>query len=142
MFKAKQSKEELDRLGTVVLRSAAASEEDFEAAANAPFLSTRIRAAIAAGERSAEEAGSWLSLILVARKAVPAMALVATLAAILTVWSANPGFTSPPVPNDDETLFEMQDPGVERTVLASRNGLSRDEVFNIVVERNYEVKGK
>ena len=98
--------------------------------------------AVHAQQQSQDEAGGWLSMILVARKAIPAMALVATLAAVLTLWSAGPAFTSPVAASEDETLFDMQDPGVERTVLTSRNGLSRDEIFNIVVERNYEVKGK
>ena len=142
MFKAKsQRNEELDRLGKIVLRSAVAAEEDVEAAATSPFLFTRVRAAIA-GEQRLQEEGGWLSMILVARKAVPAMALVATLAAVLTVWSAGPGFTSTPVASDEGPLFEVSDPGVEQTVLTSRNGLSRDEIFNIVVDRNYEVKGK
>ena len=44
--------------------------------------------------------------------------------------------------SDEEALFGINDPGVEQTVLTSRGGLSRDEVFNIVVDRNYEVKGK
>lgn len=143
MFKAKSERnEKLDRIGKVVVRSAAARDEDFEAAATSPFLFTRIRAAIATGQRTEEDATGWLSMILVARKAIPAMALVATLAAVLTLWSARSAFTSPPVASDEETLFEMQDPGMERAVLASRNGLSRDEIFNIVVDRNYEVKGK
>jgi hypothetical protein len=143
MFKAKNERsEKLDRIGKAVLRSAVASEDDFESAANSPFLFTRIRAAVQDGQQLREEAGGWMSMILVARKAVPAMALVATLAAVLTLWSARPAFNSSTASTDDETLFEMQDPGVERTVLASRNGLSRDEIFNIVVDRNYEVKGK
>jgi len=138
MFKTNsQRNEELDRIGKLVLRSAAAQEEDTEAAASSPFLFTRVRAAIAAEQRLQEEAGSWLSMILVARRAVPAMALVATLAAILTVWSAGPA----PAQGDEEALFGMPDAGVEQTVLASR-GLSRDDVFNIVVDRTYEVKGK
>ncbi|HJZ80012.1 MAG TPA: hypothetical protein VKD91_06695 [Pyrinomonadaceae bacterium] len=143
MFKPKSERnEELDRLGKVVLRSAVAAEEDVEAAATSPFLFARVRAAIAGEHHLQEEAGGWLSMILVARKAVPAMALVATLAAVLTAWSAGPGFTSTPVASDEGPLFEVSDPGVEQTVLASRNGLSRDEIFNIVVDRNYEVKGK
>lgn len=143
MFKVnKDRNEELDRVGKNILRSAAASEEDFEAAANSPFLFTRIRAAVASQQQSQEDSGGWLSMFLVARKAVPAMALVATLAAVLTFWSAGTASNPPAIASDEETLFEMQDPGVERTVLASRNGLSRDEIFNIVVDRNYEVKGK
>lgn len=142
MFKTKsQRNQELDSIGKVVLRSAAAREEDTEAAASSPFLFTRVRAAIAAEQRLQEEAGGWLSMILVARRAVPAMALVAILAALLTIWSAGPSFTGTPAPNDEEALFGMPDAGVEQTVLASR-GLSRDDVFNIVLDRNYEVKGK
>ena len=142
MFKTNsQRNEELDRIGKMVLRSASAREEDTEAAASSPFLFTRVRAAIAAEQRLQEEAGSWLSMILVARRAVPAMALVATLAAILTVWSAGPALNGAQAQADEEGLFGLLDPGVEQTVLASR-GLSRDEVFNIVVDRSYEVKGK
>lgn len=141
MFKAKSERnEELDRIGRIVLRSAVAREEDIEAAASSPFLFTRVRAAIAGEQGRQEESGGWLSLILVARRAIPAMALVATLAAILTVWSA--GFTSTAVQADAEGLFGIPDPGVEQTVLASRNGLSRDEIFNLVVDRNNEVKSK
>jgi hypothetical protein len=142
MFKTNsQSNEELDRVGKMIMRSAAAREEDTEAAASSPFLFTRVRAAIAAEQRLQEESGSWLSMILVARRAVPAMALVATLAAALTVWSAGPAANGTPAQADEEGLFGLLDPGVEQTVLASR-GLSRDDVFNIVVDRNYEVKGK
>ena len=142
MFKtSRQKNEDLDVIGKVILRSAAAREEDVEAAAASPFLFTRVRAAITAEQRLQEESGSWLSLILVARRAVPAMALVATLAAVLTVWSASPVVNGTQAQADEEGLFLLLDPGVEQSVLASR-GLSRDEVFNIVVDRNYEVKGK
>lgn len=142
MFKTNsQRNEELDRIGKMILRSSAARDEDTEAAASSPFLFTRVRAAIAAEQRLQEESGSWLSMILVARRAVPAMALVATLAAILTVWSAGPALNGTAAQADEEGLFGLLDPGVEQTVLASR-GLSRDDVFNIVVDRNYEVKGK
>lgn len=143
MFKANsQRNEKLDRIGKMVLRSAAAREEDIEAAASSPFLFTRVRAAIAAEQRLQEEAGGWLSMVLVARHAVPAMALVAILAALLTVWSTGPTSAGTSPQSDEEALFGMPDAGVEQTVLAGRNGLSRDDVFNIVVDRNYEVKGK
>jgi hypothetical protein len=57
------------------------------------------------------------------------------------VWSAGPAHNGTQAQADEEGLFILLDPGVEQTVLANR-GLSRDEVFNIVVDRNYEVKGK
>jgi len=143
MFKANSQKnEELDRIGRVVLKSAAADAETVEAAAASPFLFTRVRTAINENGGRAEESGSWLSLILVARRAVPVMALVAIFAAILTIWSAGISLSSTPMPLDDEALFGTAEPGVEQTVLARGNGLSREEVFNIVVDRNYEVNGK
>ena len=141
MFKANNPQnEELDRLGKLVLRSAAANEEDLAAAASSPFVFTRVRAAIAEEKRRSDE-GGWLSMILVARRAVPAMALVTILAALLTFWSVRPGLGPAPV-SEEEGLFTLLDPGVEQTVLAGRNDLSRDDVFNIVVDRNYEVRGK
>jgi len=135
--KNSQKKEELDRAGRLLLQAAVADDSEVEAAALAPFLFTRIRAAIAA-ERRQQEESSWMPLILVARRVIPAMALMALLAAVLTFW---PG-SSRSVATDEEVLFGPAEPGVEQTVLASRNGLSRDEVFNIVVDRNYGVNKK
>lgn len=133
----RQHKEELDGAGRLVLRAAAASETEVEAAASAPFLFARLRNAIAEERRRRDDSGGWLTLLFVARRAVPTLALVALLAAILTLWSAQ--LIAPPRPEqfDEEALFGTPQAGVEQTVLASRNGLSRDEVFNIVVDRNY-----
>ena len=143
MFKANSQKnEELDRVGRVVLRSASADAQTVEAAATSPFLFTRVRAAINAEGGRGEESGSWLSLILVARRAVPVMALVAILAAVITIWTAGINLSSTPAQTDDEALFGPSEPGVEQTVLAKGSGLSREEVFNIVVDRNYEVNAK
>ena len=141
MFKSNSPKnEELDRVGKLVLKAASASESDIEAAASSPFLFTRVRAAINEG-RGQEDSRSWVSLIQVAWRAVPAMALVAIMAAGLTVWSTNTAL-APSAQADDEPLIGALDPGVEKTVLASRNGLSREEVFSIVVDRNYEANSK
>jgi hypothetical protein len=131
--------EELDRVGRLVLTAATGSESDVEAAASSPFLFTRVRAAIAEEKRQRENAGGWVSLIRIAWRAVPAMALIALLAAVLTVWSAQSAVVTQA---DDEPLIGALDPGVEQTVLTSRNGLTRDEVFNIVVDRNYGANGK
>ena len=142
MFKSNSPQnEELDRVAKLVLKAASASESDIEAAASAPFLFTRVRAAINDAGREPEEARGWLSIIQVAWRAVPAMALVAIMAAGLTVWSTQSAM-APIAQADDEPLIGALDPGVEQTVLTSRNGLSREEVFNIVVERNYEANSK
>lgn len=137
MFESDSHKtEELDRAGKLVLMAATASESEIEAAASSPFLFTRVRAGINEERRRREESSGWLSLIQVAWRAVPAMALVAILAAVLTVWSSQSAVVSTPQV-DDEPLIGALDPGVEQTVLTSRNGLSRDDVFNIVLDRNY-----
>jgi hypothetical protein len=142
MFKSNSPQnEELDRVGRLVLKAASASESDIEAAASAPFLFTRVRAGINDAGREPEESRGWLSIIQVAWRAVPAMALVAIMAAGLTVWSTHSAL-APIAQADDEPLIGALDPGVEQTVLTSRNGLSREEVFNIVVERNYEANSK
>lgn len=132
-----KSNEQLDRAGRIFLRSATATEAEAEAAALSPFIFTRIRAAVAEETRQLDETRGWLSLFFVARRAVPAMALIAILAAILTVWSAQLGGAATSVQSDDEALFGAPAAGVEQTVLAGRNGPSREEVFNIVVDRNY-----
>lgn len=132
--------EELDRAGRLVLKAAAASEVDTEAAAASPFLFTRISAAIAEEQRRREAAGNWLSLIFVARRAVPALALVTLLVAALTFWTA---FTAPATPNnfDEEALFEAPAAGVEQTVLAGST-LTQDDIVNIVVDREYGRNGR
>ncbi|PYS27904.1 MAG: hypothetical protein DMF75_19625 [Acidobacteria bacterium] len=133
----RQTNEQLDRAGRLVLLSATGSEAETEAAASSPFVLARTRAAVAEEKRRRDESGGWLPIFLVARRAVPAMALVAVLAAILTVWSAQLSAPSAPVQSDEEALFGTPAAGVEQTVLASRNGPSKDEVFNIIVDRNY-----
>jgi hypothetical protein len=136
MFRAKQQNEDQwERAGRLVLLAAARNDDEAEAAASSPFLYSRLRTRISEEERRQEEAGNWASLLFVARRAIPAMALVAVLAAILTVWSMQP--TAPGVGYgiEDEALTDTRDPGVEQTIL-TRNALSRDEVFTIVVDRN------
>ena len=141
MFKRNsQNDEYLDRAGRVVLQAGAADEQEIERAAEAQFLFTRIRARILEQLRE-NESGGWQSLPLIAWRAIPAMALIAMLAGGLTIWTAqtvsNPGVANiPPVwyRLDDEALNDTNDPGVEQTVL-SRNNLSHEDVFDMVIER-------
>ena len=126
-----QNDKQLDRLGKLVLRAAAANEQEIEAASTAPFLLTRIRARIADGRR--EETG-WQSLPLIAWRAIPAMALIAMLAGGLTIWTAEPNTTPVGFGIYEEALADPANPGVEQAVL-NQNSLSRDDVLTIVVER-------
>ena len=127
--------EQLDHVGRRVLSAAALTDAESDAAASAPFLFARVRAAIAAEQSRGEETGGWLSVLFVARHAVPAMALIAVLTAVLTVFSSELGAPSAQARSDYEPLFEPRDQEVQM-ILANRNGLSGDEVFGIVVERN------
>jgi len=139
MFKANnQSKSELDHAGRLVLLATARDDQAAEAAASSPFLFTRVRAAIAEA-LLAEEAAGWLSVLFVARRAIPAMALIAILTAILTVWSMRPNTPPAGFGLYDEALADTRDPGVEQTVL-TRNALSRDDVLSIVVDRSEREK--
>lgn len=139
MFKANnKSKNELDRAGRMVLLATARDDEAAEAAASAPFLLTRVRQAIADAP-GRDDAAGWLSLFFVARRAIPAMALIAILTGIMTVWSMRP--SAPPAGFGlyDEALSDTRDPGVEQTVL-TRNTLSPDDVLSIVVDRSEREK--
>ncbi len=139
MFKTnKQDKDELDRAGRVILFAASRNDDEAEAAASTPFLFARVRAAISKAERQDEAAG-WLPLFFVARRAVPAMALIAILTAILTVWSLRPIAPAPGYGLEDEALSDTRDPGVEQTILTGK-ALSGDEVFSIVVGRGEREK--
>lgn len=134
MFKAnRQNKEQLDRAGRLVLLAAARNDDEVEAAASSPFLYTRLRAAISEEKRRQEETGGWLSLLFVARRAIPAMALIAVFSAMLMMWSIQPSAPAGLFGLEDEALSDTRDPGVEQTIL-SRNTLSRDEVLGIVVD--------
>ncbi len=139
MFKTnRQDNDELDRAGRMILFAASRNDEEAEAAASTPFLFARVRAAISKAEQQ-DAATGWMPLFFVARRAVPAMAVIAILTAILTVWSMRP---TPPAPGyglEYEALSDTRNPGVEQTVL-SRNALSRDEVFGLVVDRNEREK--
>lgn len=141
MFKRNtQNDEHLDRAAKVVLRAAAADETEIERAAESPFLFTRVRARIAEQLRE-NESGGWQSFPLIAWRAIPAMALIAMLAGGLMMWTGQ-SVSNSSVANtpsvwyrlDDEALTDTNDPGVEQTVL-SRNNLSHEDVFDMVIER-------
>jgi len=134
MFRAnRQVNELLDRVGRLVLRAASRNDTETEAAASAPFLYPRLRAAIAEEQRRRDETGGWL---FVAQRAIPTLTLIAVLTAILTVWLAQLSQPTTLARFDEDVIFETRETGLEQAVLANRNGLSRDEVFSLVVDRN------
>jgi hypothetical protein len=128
------SDERLDAVARLVVRSAAANaEEEAEAVAASPFLYTRIAARIEEARRGRQDEG-WLALLAVAWRAVPVMAIVAAIAFTLLLWiglsgaRANAQFS-------DEALVGAQGNGPVSVVLSDNGQLSRDDVFELVVNR-------
>ena len=128
----------LDGLGRALLRHAATSNEaEAEAVAASPFAYTRLRSRIAAEEERRASAGgeTWLTLLGVVWRSVPAMALVAIFAFIL-FWTSSLGTTSPGV-FSDEALLEASggdDAGIENVVFAERRALSSDDVLATILQ--------
>jgi hypothetical protein len=134
MVRNPQDNESLDRLGRVVLRSAALDDVESQSFADAPFLYTRVRARIAEEQRR-NEGGNWFSLLSIAWRAVPAMALIALIAATVMFWSSRTSISPGWNRLDDEALSDTRNPGVEQAVL-SRTNLSQEDIFEIVLARN------
>jgi hypothetical protein len=139
--KNREQNAELETAAAIVVRAATANEAETEAAANAPFLFARVRARIAEEMRRREEAGGLQSLLVVAWRAVPVMAVIALLAVVLTVWTTQQTTPATGFGMYEEALSDTNDSGVEQAVL-SRNNLSHDEIFSIVVDRNDGRKGR
>ncbi|HYP00701.1 MAG TPA: hypothetical protein VER76_10965 [Pyrinomonadaceae bacterium] len=129
---------ELDRLGRAVVSAASANEAEAEAVANAPFLYARLRSRIAAEEeRRAVGGDTWLALLGVVWRSVPAMALVAVFAFIL-FWTSNFGGTTTASPGvlSDEALMDTREAGIERVVFSDRRALSSDEVLATILNED------
>lgn len=126
--------ERLDLMGRELVRAVAANEQEAEAAASSPFLYTRLRSRITA-ERERREAGeSWLAMLSVVWRAVPAMAL-ATVFALVLFLSASTG-TGSAGSFIVETLMDAPDAGVEQVVFADRQPLSSDEVLATILNED------
>ncbi|CAN5340724.1 hypothetical protein BH18ACI2_BH18ACI2_04800 [soil metagenome] len=134
MFKSKERRqldERLDRFGRELLRSAAVSEAEAEVVASSPFLYARVRARIAV-ERERRAAGeNWLSLLTVAQRAVPAMALSAALAFGMFWFGSGDNLFEPSV--IEEALFAANDTRIERVVFAERGTLSNDDMLETIL---------
>ena len=116
--------ERLDQIGRDIIRASAMNEQEAEAAAS-PFLYTRIRSRIDAERARREEGEGWLSMLKVAWRAVPAMALVALLSVVLFL-SAGSG-TNTLDGFSYETLLDTRDAGVEQVVFTDNQIASSDD---------------
>jgi hypothetical protein len=128
--------EELERFGRALVRASAANEAGAEAVAASPFLYTRLRARIAAEQERRASAETWLTLLGVVWRSVPAMALVALFAFIL-FWTSNFGAAGTAVSPgvlSDEALMDARDAGIESVVFAERRARSSDDVLATIIQ--------
>jgi hypothetical protein len=122
---------QLERVGREVVRASAADEHEAETAARAPFLYSRVRAAIEAERRRREEGEGWLALFAVAWRAVPALALVAAFAFALFLSVAGAGEVG--AATADEALLGDREADIEQIVFADTRTPSSDEVLSNIV---------
>lgn len=125
--------EQLDRLGSEIIRAASLSEAELDATVSSAFLYTRLRSRIATELARREEKEGWLSMLLIFWRAVPAMALVTVFCLVLFLSSSSgrlltAGFSEDGVPS-------APDSGIERVVFAEKQPLSNDEVLATILSR-------
>jgi hypothetical protein len=138
--KESEQDERLDLLGREIVRASSANETEAEAAASSPFLYTRLRTRIAQERTRLEEGESWLTMLAVIWRTVPAMALVAVFAFVLFL-SAGTGTLTTGSANDYALLGET-DVGVEQVVFADRQPLSSDEVLTTILDEDEQGASK
>ena len=124
--------ERLERFGRMVVRASAANEAEAEAVAASPFLYARLRTRIAAEEERRAGGETWLALLGVVWRSVPAMALVALFAFVL-FWTSNFGTATAPGVLSDEALMDAREDGIESVVFAERHPLSSDDVLATIL---------
>ena len=130
--KSRKSDEQLDRLGRELVRASASHEVESEAAASSPFLYTRLRSRINSELERRVERESWLAVLGVVWRVVPAMALVAVFALVMFV-SANLN-RQPPV--DFDALLGTSEAGVETVVFADARNMSSDDVLTTIMSED------
>lgn len=123
----------LDRLSSEVIRASSLNEEEAESVVSSPFLYSRVRSGIAAEVSRREEKESWLSMLIVFWRAVPAMALVAVFCLVLFLSSSSGGLATAGLTEDG--VPSAPDSGIERVVFAERQPLSNDEVLTTILGR-------
>lgn len=127
--------ERLDAIARAALHSESRGANDAaDAVASSPFLYTRIAARIEERKRAQGEEG-WLTLLAVAWRAVPVMAVVAMFAAALLFWIGISGASASSNQLGYEALSDTRGSGLVTTILAERDQLSHDDVLDIVVAR-------
>jgi hypothetical protein len=132
--KSHKRDEDLDRVGRELVRASTSDEVEVEAAASSAFLYTRTRARINAELERRSERESWLAVLGIVWRAVPAMALVAVFALVMFV-SVNLNRPAA-VASNDYTLLSPSSTEVENVVFADSRNMSRDDVLETIMNED------
>jgi hypothetical protein len=124
----------LDRVGRELVRASTSDEVEVEAAASSAFLYTRTRARINAELERRSERESWLAVLGIVWRAVPAMALVAVFALVMFV-SVNLNRPAAVAAND-YTMLSPSSTGVENVVFADTRNMSSDDVLETIMNED------
>jgi anti-sigma-K factor RskA len=127
--------ERLDLIGRDVVRASAANETEAEAAATSPFLYARLRSRINAEREQREDGERWYTMLGIAWRAVPAMAMVAILAVTLFLFSSF-GTTQSPGVFTDEAMADAGYADVENVVFADNRSMTNDEVLATILSED------
>ena len=131
--KSRKQDEELDRLGRELVRASTSNEVEVEAAASSAFLYARTRARINAELERRSERESWLAVLGIVWRAVPAMALVAIFALVMFV-SVN--LNRPVAVAQDYQLLGTPSTEVENVVFADSRNISSDDVLETIMNED------
>jgi anti-sigma-K factor RskA len=134
------SDEGLDRVGLELIRASATNTDEAETVAASPFLYARLRSRINSEREQRVAKESWVRMLSVVWRAIPAMVMVAILAVALFL-SANVG-TRPPRALGDETLLATSDAEFENVVFDDNRSLSSDEVLATILNDDEQEASK
>jgi len=135
--------EPLDRLTKIVAQAGGIGGEEAERIGASPFLHARLRAGIEAQRRHRAEQGSgWFATLLVASRAITALALV-TIAALLTFWFSKSGApdNSPAVYASADDISRVATGGACALSTTAECAISTEEVLaTLFAENGLEVR--
>lgn len=133
MFRKNFDQKRLNRVVQSVVRASVLSDEEAGQIAESPFLLTRVRARISSAGHVEEVSGIWTNFIVISRKAIPAMSLVALFSLGLFAYtgnkSANPAFSV-------DAYLGTSESRIEGLVFAERQPVTVDEVLATIATRD------
>ncbi|HMF57296.1 MAG TPA: hypothetical protein VK619_13215 [Pyrinomonadaceae bacterium] len=124
----------LDSVGRDIIRASADNDREAAAAAQSPFLFSRLRTRINAERERRAEDENWITTLRILWRAIPSMALVAVFAFLLFLSTGTQTSTS----LSDTALLGERGTGVERVVLTDQTAISNEDVLATIMSEDGE----